>query len=281
MKNYFDKVSVPFAEGVMLDRWKSTKKDELVFLYQQIQKITHHTNPTQALKAAKCIEGEDYLVLHRKTNLGFFKELARFYGIDNQVPNLKLGTNNPFAGKDFNMIPSLTFVYESGFWKLAMTSRLESGDKLREWLAVEVLPSIRKTGMYKLPSVSPFKNIERHTDRAVQVTNSKQVNGYNFLKGGVQAVIEHNVENCVVHTGKTPSEIKQLAKEWNVPSKHRSSAKEVMRKYHPEVACSMSVADEFVRLGKDSHDAAIMCKEHAVPLFKEMLAYNMINANDI
>ena len=45
---------------------------------------------------------------------------------------------------------SYTFVNESGFYSLVLSSRLESAKKFKHWVTSQVLPSIRKYGQYKL-----------------------------------------------------------------------------------------------------------------------------------
>ena len=43
-----------------------------------------------------------------------------------------------------------TFVNESGFYSLVLSSRLECAKKFKHWVTSQVLPSIRKYGQYKL-----------------------------------------------------------------------------------------------------------------------------------
>ena len=43
-----------------------------------------------------------------------------------------------------------TFVNESGFYSLVLSSRLESAKKFKHWVTSQVLPSIRKYGQYIL-----------------------------------------------------------------------------------------------------------------------------------
>jgi len=47
---------------------------------------------------------------------------------------------------------TLTFVNEDGLYDLILDSRKPAAKKLRKWLTSEVVPSIRKTGMYIDPS---------------------------------------------------------------------------------------------------------------------------------
>ena len=43
-----------------------------------------------------------------------------------------------------------TFVNESGFYSLVLSSKLEPAKKVKHWVTSQVLPSIRKYGQYKL-----------------------------------------------------------------------------------------------------------------------------------
>ena len=43
-----------------------------------------------------------------------------------------------------------TFINESGFFSLVLSSKLDSAKKFRKWVTSQVLPSMRKFGQYKL-----------------------------------------------------------------------------------------------------------------------------------
>ena len=43
-----------------------------------------------------------------------------------------------------------TFINESGFYSLVLSSKLETAKKFKRWITSEVLPSIRKYGQYKI-----------------------------------------------------------------------------------------------------------------------------------
>lgn len=47
--------------------------------------------------------------------------------------------------------PNMTIINESGFYSLALSSKLPSAKKVRRWVTSEVLPSIRKHGAYMTP----------------------------------------------------------------------------------------------------------------------------------
>ena len=59
-----------------------------------------------------------------------------------------------------------TFINESGFYSLLLSSKLESAKKFKHWVTSQVLPSIRKYGYFKIfdnPNNKMFK-IENETD---------------------------------------------------------------------------------------------------------------------
>jgi hypothetical protein len=78
---------------------------------------------------------------------------------------------------------------------------------------------------------------------------SKAVNAHNYQLGGEDATVRYNVENALVHAGKTPSQLKAEAKRAGLKSKDRSSGKAVLRATQPEAACCMSLADNLVDQG--------------------------------
>ena len=70
------------------------------------------------------------------------------------------GKNSDLRGKYY------TFINESGFYSLVLSSKLETAKKFKKWVTSQVLPSIRKFGYYKLfdnPNNKMFK-IENEMD---------------------------------------------------------------------------------------------------------------------
>lgn len=114
-------------------------------------------------------------------------------------------------------------------------------------------------------------SLEEHTGRAVQLTNSKDVNNFNFLAGGKGGAISHNQINCELHTGLRPHVIVAQAKAAGVPSKNRTSAKEVLRYIQPATACAMSMADNLVLCGIPIEQAARVTKK-AKTVFADLLS---------
>lgn len=116
----------------------------------------------------------------------------------------------------------------------------------------------------------PEVNLLDHARREVQIANSKSINNHHYLIGGVGTVIEYNRQNCLLHTGKRPNAIVKEARAAGLPSKQRTSAKEVLRHTQPATACSMSLADEMCRQGADLKQVAAITKQ-AEGVFAGML----------
>ncbi len=53
----------------------------------------------------------------------------------------------------------LTIINESGLYSLILSSKLPSAKEFKRWVTHEVLPSIRKTGSYSIPSCSPYREL--------------------------------------------------------------------------------------------------------------------------
>ena len=61
----------------------------------------------------------------------------------------KLSTQIEYAGQRRNM----TIINESGLYSLILSSKLESAKKFKHWVTSEVLPAIRKHGIYATEDV--------------------------------------------------------------------------------------------------------------------------------
>lgn len=51
--------------------------------------------------------------------------------------------------------PNQTIINESGLYGLVLSSKLPTAKKFKHWVTSEVLPTIRKTGSYSIPKVTP------------------------------------------------------------------------------------------------------------------------------
>lgn len=243
-----ESLQVPFLENMSLTKIKSRKfKDRFLFTSTDILRLTEHVNFSQVRKDAELIESQDYIVIERK---------AQPEAIWKQLEDLNLIAKRSAR---------VTLVYESGFWKMSMNCKTKYGTDLRNWLSNDVLPSIRETGQYTIPTFITPQILIENTKREIQLENSKLVNTKNYQDGGVQDVIKYNIDNCKQVTGKTPSQIKRR---YGRPSQ---SAKEVLREFDIVSAMTMSLNDHLVvKENKELEDLKNLDKL-VLGVFQEML----------
>lgn len=170
-------------------------------------------------------------------------------------------------------LQDMVLITEQAIYKIAFSAKpknketANSIDQFINWVA-ELLVKLRR-GTVRLQFVGDHH--EDHLRVDVQKQNSKAINAKMFLDGDVKAIKEHNSINCKVHTGKSTREIKEIGKTFGLKSKERTSAKEVIRHIRPEYAASMSMADRLTgEKNIPSKQAAEVCKEFALPLFKKL-----------
>ena len=220
-----------------------------LFVGKEVADNWGHSNLTQAIKSAS-LNSDEYKVFDLKPYKDFKKQLT----------NLKLiGCRTS----------SITMISESGMYKLALASNLEKAKPFRDWVASEVLPAIRKKGYYSIADQSTAIMI--HTNTAIQKQNSKDINAKNYIEKGIESVIEYNRNSCLLHTGKSPKEIKEIGKSAGLKSEECKSAKEVLRHTKPELACAMSFTDSLVKKGFDLKTVSELSLKSAVPLFQGMI----------
>ena len=71
---------------------------------------------------------------------------------------------------------NIIIINESGLYSLIFGSKLESAKKFKKWVTSEVLPSIRKTGSYQLPTTTDGKIAllaQGHTELKAEVDGIK------------------------------------------------------------------------------------------------------------
>lgn len=227
----------------------SPKTGQTMFIGKEVAEMWGHTNLGQSV--LRILEKSDYLVVSLKKYPEFKQQL-----LDNKL----LKSSNA---------PSLTFLTESGLYKLALASNLEKAKPFRDWVTSEVLPSIREKGYY---SIADSKEpMEIHTIHSVQKQNSKDINSKNYIEAGVKAVIEYNRKSCELQTGLSTKEVKEIGKQRGLKSNQTSSAKEVLRNIAPEFACAMSFTDNLVKRGYDLETVSELSKNAAIVLFRGMI----------
>jgi len=229
------------------------KTGKTMFLLKEVAKQWGHTNATQA--AERILSNEDKMLVEFKEHPSFKKLLNKTGVVDKRAPSVML-------------------INESGLYKLALASNLEKAKPFRDWVTGEVLPSIREHGSYSI--IKTGHKLLSHTDVTVQKNNSKEINSQNLKSGGVNKVIEYNRESCLLHTGKTPSQIKQAGKDLGLKSKQTSSAKEVLRNTNKPLACTMSFTDQLVAQGHNLKEVSELAMKAALPLFDGMIKLGVI-----
>lgn len=204
--------------GLSLHFWNGERKPERVFLSSEVMKQLGYKGGVATLRNADLEDGADMIKIRKINHPEFIQQLS-----------------------DFNLIglrtASVVMLYESGVWKLIMKSRKPIGIKTRNWLAREVLPSIRRTGKYNVmeSEMNPFSYLHDFTEQKKQLENSKAV----AAKAKSSRISYSDAYNAIhkLVTGKTAKEIK-------VMFKSKESARELLRKNFPEFACTEAVIDE-------------------------------------
>lgn len=126
------------------------------------------TNPEFGKIRTLEIKGEPWLV---------GKDVATALGYSN--PSKAVMVHVDKEDKSFEMLPvsdsqngnlvKTALINESGLYSLILSSKLPSAKKFKRWVTSEVLPAIRKTGTYTMPSAkspecSPVKMRELTAD---------------------------------------------------------------------------------------------------------------------
>lgn len=169
---------------------------------------------------------------------------------------------------------SCLYINENALYKLAFKSKpknKELGEKLDDFVnwVTQVIKEIRINGKYEL--TSPIR-IQRNSDVYFQKENSKRLNSKNYLEGGKEQAIDYNRKNMVLHTGKTPKEVKEIGLLKGLKKSECTSAKEVVRKLKPELAASISFTDSLVNEDGVEHEkAAKISLKYGIPLFAALM----------
>lgn len=236
------------AEFGTLTTITSDKTGIVMFVAAEVGKMFGHTNMKQVVN--RILNEDEFKVVSKSKYPDFFNMLVSNKMLPSKAQRIQLVT-------------------ESGLYKLALSSNLERAKPFRDWVASEVLPSIRKEGYYSIANQS--EAILIHTNISIQKNNSKEINAKNFIEKGLDSVIEYNRNSCLLHTGKTTKEVKQIGKDKGLKSAERNSAKEVLRHLKPELACAMSFTDSLVKKGFDLKTVSELSLKAAVPLFQGMI----------
>lgn len=227
----------------------SEKTGIVMFIGNEIAKIWGHTNLRQAVN--RLCNSNEFKVIKLKDYPEFKRQL-----LSNQL----LQSSNA---------PTIMLLTESGMYKLALASNLERAKPFKDWVTSEVLPSIRKNGYYSIANQT--EKLLIHTNTSVQKQNSKDINAKNLIEKGLEGTIDYNRKSCLIHSGKSTKEWKEIGKNEGLKSTERTSAKEVLRHLKPAIACAMSFTDDLVKKGFDLNTISELSKKCAIPLFEGMI----------
>lgn len=179
--------------------------------------------------------------------------------------------------KGYNTVGGLqdsTFISEQAIYMIAFRSNPRE-KKAKEYLdmfvnwVTDVIREIRITGKYEI--TSPIR-IQKNSDVSFQKENSKRLNSKNYLEGGKEQAIEYNTKNMLLHTGKTPKQVRQIGIDNGLKKSECTSAKEVVRKLKPELAASISLTDSLVNEDGVEHEkAARISLKYGIPLFAALM----------
>lgn len=113
----------------------------------------------------------------------------------------------PIQG-DLGGTQSMTIINESGLYALIFGSKLESAKRFKHWVTSEILPSIRKHGIYATDNV--IDNILNNPDFGIELLTK--------LKEERAARVEAEKKNAILtHVNKTYT-MTEIAKELNLKS---------------------------------------------------------------
>jgi prophage antirepressor-like protein len=119
------------------------------FVGADICKILDYDNKDGAKAIRKMIDDEDKITFHK------FKDKVEDFAT---LPKLH---------------PDTILINESGFYCLAIKSRKEIAKNFRRWVTSEVLPSIRKTGQYKIGQSQKVIELDylKESNKSIELNN--------------------------------------------------------------------------------------------------------------
>lgn len=240
----------------MLVKFQNTEEVEIIYINNQphfkakdICKILGFKNHHDAIKTHCDTEGvasAEHLTKGGKQETIFINE-ANLYALIFNVPK-KFQTDTEEVKK-----------------------RKDKAKLFQKWVFNEVLPTLRKTGKYE-SNANDKDNLLRHLNIEIQKQNVKIINGIKNKEGGIPALKEYHNEICKLHTGKTATELKEIAKKSGMfNSKVYNSAREVVRSVNKPLAGSMSITDQLAKANKGKSLREIYeISRLSIPLFRAL-----------
>lgn len=223
------------------------------FLGKEIQELLGHSNISQAIKDAN-LKTCEIFKLKKLDNPDFFNQL----------------TKQSLVGYG-KRSSSVTFISESGLYKLILRSNKPEALKFSDWITRDILPTLRQNVESEIIFKNASVEISKHLDREHQKFESKQINRININSGGVNKVIKYNRNSCLDHSGMTPRKLKSMAKKNGIPASQRTSGKEVLRLIDMPTASAMSFTDSLVSNGISYEKALEISTTTGKELFKKLI----------
>ena len=232
--------------GLKLNYWNGVNKNERVFIAKQMMQQLGYKGGNDTLKNYELEEGIDKITLKKKDCPEFFKQL-------HDLESVGFRTS------------AIIMLYESGVWKLIMGSKKQIGINTRNWLAREVLPSIRNTGKYNANESinNPLSYLHKFTENKEQINNSKLANSKISITTK-DFITYHNQVHKLVN-GMTAKEIQKFYGS-------KESAREIIRQNVPENASTIALIDSlFVQYNRNLEEIAKTgIQNHAKETFKAL-----------
>lgn len=108
-------------------------------------------------------------------------------------------------------------INESGLYSLILSSKLESAKRFKKWVTSEVLPSIRKTGGYKLPEISYPQSLRLLAD---EIEKNKKLELENNIQAQQINEMKPKADYCdKILSSKSLMTITQIAKDYGMSGK--------------------------------------------------------------
>ena len=129
------------------------KQQNVWFRGKDIGEILGYSNVRKAI--CKHVDNED-----KKQIFTYHTSVPKMGTVGSNTSVPKMGTVAPSGSM-------CTYLNESGFYSLVLSSKLETAKKFKRWITSEVIPSIRKYGQYKMFD-SPW-------NKMIMISNEKEL----------------------------------------------------------------------------------------------------------
>lgn len=125
--------------------------------------------------------------------------------------------------------------------KIAMGTNNEAGEKVKEYfLACERIAK---------GNINPVKSLGDHAQKEIQIFNSKESAAITFRQGGLEDTKDYFKKTCLMASGMTTTEVKNMGKRNGLKTKDTNSARACLRKINPPAAATLSFIDTAYRAG--------------------------------